>query len=374
MNRVFFLALLLLLWPFPVKAAEAVEEGDYDYSEIEEYLSELMGENRVHFSEIISQLLEGDFSAVLEQLGKLLSEALSGGLSSNAAALKQILLVALFGALLSHFATAFSREGIGETGFFVTYLLLVTLLLAAFQSTLSIGETIIGQLLRFMSVLLPVFFMAVVYAGGSVTALTFYQLVLLVISAVQWLFLTILMPLILVYVSLLLVNSLFHEDFLSRLADLLHTLVTWSLKTLLGLVLGLNLIQGLVLPLVDSVKSSTLRRAVGAIPWLGNGGEAVAQVLLGSGAMIKNAIGMAAVLVLVILCLIPVVKLGLVTFLYQGAAAVLQPVADERIAEAVQAVSEGTKLVLQLVLYTLILFIVTLAIICAASNANYYAG
>lgn len=378
MKKGLILLLFLLLFPCPVLGAqetdgqEAVE--DYDFSQVEDYIRELMGEENVRFSEILSQLLEGDFSGVLETCGRMVHQTVTSGLKSNAAVLRQILLVALFGALLGNFAAAFSRDGIGETGFFVTYLLLVTLLLAAFQTTMTMGEEIISQLLRFMSVLLPVFFTAVVYAGGSVTALAFYQLVLLVISGVQWLFLTLLLPLSLIYVSLLLINSLFREDFLSRLAELLNTLLNWSMRTLLGLVLGLNLIQGLVLPMVDSVKSSALRRAVTAIPWIGKGGDAVAQVLLGSGAMIKNAIGMTAVIVLVILCLAPVLKLGIVTLLYQGTAAVLQPVADERIVEAIQAVSEGTRLVLRLVLYTLILFVVTLAIICAASNANYYAG
>ena len=229
-------------------------------------------------------------------------------------------------------------------------------------------------MLQFMQVLIPVFFVAVAYAGGSVTALAFYQMVLLVIAAVQWLFLVILLPLIQVYVCLQLVNSLSREDFLSKAAELLETILEWSMRTLLGVVIGIHMIQGLVLPMVDSVKSAALRRAVSAIPWVGKGGEAVAQVLLGSGALIKNAIGMAALVVLVMICIIPVVKLGLIALLYQAAAAMLQPAADARLVESILAVSSGTRLVMRLVIHTLVLFMLTLAIICAVSNASYYAG
>ena len=229
-------------------------------------------------------------------------------------------------------------------------------------------------MLQFMQVLIPVFFVAVAYAGGSVTALAFYQMVLLVIAAVQWLFLAILLPLIQVYVCLQLVNSLSREDFLSKAAELLETILEWSMRTLLGVVIGIHMIQGLVLPMVDSVKSAALRRAVSAIPWVGKGGEAVAQVLLGSGALIKNAIGMAALVILVLICIIPVVKLGLIALLYQAAAAMLQPAADARLVESILAVSSGTRLVMRLVIHTLVLFMLTLAIICAVSNASYYAG
>ncbi len=366
--------LMILFYTVIVQASGGSQMEDYDYGDIQEYLDEILGETEVHFTDLMQSLMSGDFSGLVQQVGELLRQGAVSGLNSNGKALRQVILTALFGALLSRFSEAFSKHGIGETGFYVTYLLLTSLLLGAFFSTKELGEELIRHMLQFMQVLIPVFFVAVAYAGGSVTALAFYQMVLLVIAAVQWLFLVILLPLIQVYVCLQLVNSLSREDFLSKAAELLETILEWSMRTLLGVVIGIHMIQGLVLPMVDSVKSAALRRAVSAIPWVGKGGEAVAQVLLGSGALIKNAIGMAALVVLVMICIIPVVKLGLIALLYQAAAAMLQPAADARLVESILAVSSGTRLVMRLVIHTLVLFMLTLAIICAVSNASYYAG
>lgn len=366
--------LMILFYTVIVQASGGSQMEDYDYGDIQEYLDEILGETEVHFTDLMQLLMSGDFSGLVQQVGELLRQGAVSGLNSNGKALRQVILTALFGALLSRFSEAFSKNGIGETGFYVTYLLLTSLLLGAFLSTKELGEELIRHMLQFMQVLIPVFFVAVAYAGGSVTALAFYQMVLLVIAAVQWLFLVILLPLIQVYVCLQLVNSLSREDFLSKAAELLETILEWSMRTLLGVVIGIHMIQGLVLPMVDSVKSAALRRAVSAIPWVGKGGEAVAQVLLGSGALIKNAIGMAALVVLVMICIIPVVKLGVIALLYQAAAAMLQPAADARLVESILAVSSGTRLVMRLVIHTLVLFMLTLAIICAVSNASYYAG
>ena len=366
--------LMILFYTVMVQASGGSQMEDYDYGDIQKYLDEILGETEVHFTDLMQSLMSGDFSGLVQQVGELLRQGAVSGLNSNGKALRQVILTALFGALLSRFSEAFSKNGIGETGFYVTYLLLTSLLLGAFFSTKELGEELIRHMLQFMQVLIPVFFVAVAYAGGSVTALAFYQMVLLVIAAVQWLFLAILLPLIQVYVCLQLVNSLSREDFLSKAAELLETILEWSMRTLLGVVIGIHMIQGLVLPMVDSVKSAALRRAVSAIPWVGKGGEAVAQVLLGSGALIKNAIGMAALVVLVLICIIPVVKLGLIALLYQAAAAMLQPAADARLVESILAVSSGTRLVMRLVIHTLVLFMLTLAIICAVSNASYYAG
>ena len=366
--------LMILFYTVIVQASGGSQMEDYDYGDIQEYLDEILGETEVHFTDLMQLLMSGDFSGLVQQVGELLRQGAVSGLNSNGKALRQVILTALFGALLSRFSEAFSKNGIGETGFYVTYLLLTSLLLGAFLSTKELGDELIRHMLQFMQVLIPVFFVAVAYAGGSVTALAFYQMVLLVIAAVQWLFLVILLPLIQVYVCLQLVNSLSREDFLSKAAELLETILEWSMRTLLGVVIGIHMIQGLVLPMVDSVKSAALRRAVSAIPWVGKGGEAVAQVLLGSGVLIKNAIGMAALVVLVMICIIPVVKLGLIALLYQAAAAMLQPAADARLVESILAVSSGTRLVMRLVIHTLVLFMLTLAIICAVSNASYYAG
>ena len=362
----------ILLYSGEVLAAEGIDE--YDYTEIQQYLDETLADSDIRFQDMLSSLLTGNFSEAFSQIGQMAKSALLSEVKTNQTVLHQVLMIGLFGALLTQIASALSKNGVGEAGFYVTYLLLMALLLVAFQTSVSIGSQVIGRLLNFMSVVNPVFFAAVAFAGGSMSALAFYELVLLIISVVQWLFLNILLPMIEVYVTLLLVNSLSKEDYLSRLAELLKSILNWLLKTLLGVVVGLNLVQGLVLPMVDSVKSATVRKAISAIPWIGKGGDAVASVLLGSGALIKNGIGMAALVFLVLLCLVPLIKLSIISVLYQGSAAAIQPVSDPRIVACISSVYEGTKLVLKLVLYTLILFVVSVAIICAASNSNYYAG
>ncbi len=367
------LALVLLFWPCAAWPA-GTEVEDYDFSDLEEYLDQELGGSAGGFEEMLRQVAAGDLAGAFSEGLQMARDALFSELSANQSAVRQAILIALFGALLTYLADAFSENTVGETSFYVSYLLLAAVLFSAFHASLEICTQVLETLLGFLTLLIPVFFMAVAYAGGTATSLGFYQLALLAVGGVQWLFLTFLVPAIEIYVTLLLVNSLSREDFLSRLAGLLRTAAEWGMKSLLGLILGLNLVQGLVLPLVDSVKSAALRKAVSAIPWVGNGADAVGQVLLGSGALIKNAIGTAALIFLILLCMVPVLKLALISLLYQGAAAVVQPAADRRIVACISAVGSGTRLLLKLVLYTLVLFLVTVALVCAASNASYYAG
>ena len=102
--------------------------------------------------------------------------------------------------------------------------------------------------------------------------------------------------------------------------------------------------------------------------------DAVAQMVLGSGVMIKNSLGAAAVVILALLTLVPVLKLLLLMLLYQSVAAVMQPVCDKRMVSCVAGVSRGHKLLLQVVLYSLLLFIIAIAVTCASTNVNYFAS
>ncbi|MEG0370032.1 MAG: sporulation protein, partial [Hungatella sp.] len=137
---------------------------------------------------------------------------------------------------------------------------------------------------------------------------------------------------------------------------------------LIGVVIGFHMIQGLILPYVDALKNTTVQKLMGVIPGIGQGAAAITQIVLGSGVLVKNTIGMAAVLILLILAAIPILKLLILVLLYQMAAAMLEPICDKRLVSCMSAVSKGHKLLLELVMAAVLLFIITVALVCAGTN------
>ena len=85
--------------------------------------------------------------------------------------------------------------------------------------------------------------------------------------------------------------------------------------------------------------------------------------------VIKNSVGAAAMLVLVVLTAIPLVKLYAMSFLYKLSAAVLEPVTDKRIAGSINGVFKGSVLAGKLMLTSLFLFFITIAMITASTSA-----
>lgn len=361
---------LVFLCPHRARAAEV---EDYDFSEIQEILTD-SGSESISFSELVEDVVNGEIGEIPGKIGNYCMDLLFGEIRDNKSNILKVVVIAAFGTFFTTIASVFKNSQVSETGFYITYLLMITILAGAFVVAAGIAKGFVSNLLSFMMALLPTFFLAVSYAGGGAASLSFYQFTLFAISGVEWIFLRIVLPLIEVYVILMLVNHISKEDYLSKLAGLLKTAVEWIMKTMLGLVIGMNLIQGMILPLVDTVKTSAVRKVISVIPGIGSGADAVTEVVLGSGILIKNGIGVAALVILVILCAMPVLKLTVLSLLYHGAAAVVQPVSDKRITESVSGVADGVMMLLKVIFHVALLFIITVAVVCVSTNAMFYAG
>lgn len=369
-----------------IMAAEGADEGweteeamngldSFDLSQIQEFLNQQSGsQDRVNFTGIMEDLMAGRFQEVLDDLGTAIKDSLFSEIKNSSKMMAQIIVLGLIGAVFSNFSSIFTSSQISETGFFVTYLLLFTFLASSFFASISIAGQVVEAALQFMKVLMPAYFLAVAFAGGSMTSVAVYEFTLGMISIAQWLIFTILIPMVRIYILFVLAGHIAKEDVLSKLTELIHDMIIWSLKTMVGIVLGFHLVQGMVLPYVDSMKNTTLQKLVGVIPGIGQGANAVTQIIMGSGVLIKNTMGAAAVVILLILTAIPVIKLVIMMLLYQLVAAVLQPVCDKRIVSCVSCVAQGHKLLLKIVMTAMLLFVITVAIVCVGTNVTYYAG
>lgn len=87
------------------------------------------------------------------------------------------------------------------------------------------------------------------------------------------------------------------------------------------------------------------------------------QTVLAAGVLLKNAIGAAGSVIICLLCLIPFVRVGIANLALRFGAAVLQPVSDKRITDCLCYGAKTHKLLVQLILYTMLLFLMTIVLI-----------
>lgn len=352
----------------PGKPNQAAQDllGDMELQEVQQMIDQMLGENTFSLGQAVQDLMAGKEVLSKEKMLDMAWQIAFSQLDGQKQLLVQALVLALLAALFTNFAQVFDKGQVGEMGFYIVYLLLFTLLLNGFYSLSRQLEERISGLLELMRGLTPAYYLAVAAASGVTSAAMFYQLVLILVSAIQWLILTFVLPCTGLYVLLEMVNFLSKEEILSRLSGLIRTLVEWSLKTLVGAVIGMQVIRGLVAPVIDSLQRTTLGKTASAIPGVGNALDAVTEIVLASAVLVRNCLGAAFLIVLLIWGISPLIQYGVCALIYKFAAALVQPVSDKRLVGCLGVMGEGCGLLLKILYTTEVLCMVTIAVLAAS--------
>lgn len=334
-----------------------------DFSDIDRIMEDLFPQERMGFADAVRQIMSGNTDVGRDAIKEMLRERILGAWEVNRKSILCLILLAIASAVFIGFSDIFQTRQVSQISFYMIYLLVMGICLASFQAASEWMANGVHTLTGFMKVLYPVYFAAVTVAKGSISSLAFYHLAIILIVVIEELLLHLIVPGIHMYVIIRVMNSLQSEDYLSKFAELLETAIGWGLKALMGGMIGLNVIQGMLGPAIDTVKRSAVTRGMEMVPGVGDLLGGTAEVALGTAVLIKNSIGIVGMFLCLVLCLAPLLQLAVITLGYKLAAALVQPVSDKRIIECISGVGEGCRMLMNCIFVTGILFLVTVAIV-----------
>lgn len=361
---------LFLLFSIPVQASNG-EQGNtqeqlldsMELEKMQEAVNELLGEETFSVKESIKKALSGEEPFSAEHFGEIGKAFLYQQLLPDKKILVQVILLVLAASLFSNFTGMFGKGETGGISFYMVYLFLLTILMKSFGQMSRIISSGLEDFVFFMKALMPSYFLAVTAAGGVASAMIFYNMVLAVIYVIQVILLKLVVPGIHLFVLFQLVNYLHKEDILSKMAEFFKTILEWTLHTCVAVLVGMQVIQNMISPAVDSLKRDVIGKTATAIPAVGNAIDGVTEVALGTAELIRNCIGVVGILVLLLLGLPPIIRLGVTTLIYKLLAAVVQPVADKRMTGCLSTMGEGCRLLLRVLLTVELLLLITIAIL-----------
>lgn len=367
--------ILLTVWSCQIKAAET-ETAIWDIAEeIESYLDldeiqtgfrELSGQSSFSFADTVLGLLRGEIPFEPEQLPGMISELFLGQLQQQKQMAIQILVVVLASAIFSNFVKVFDSSQIADISFFMMYLLISTLLIRSFMTmNQSVAQTC-STINRFMQLLMPSYLVTVVLSSGTISAVGFYEITVLGMQFLQMLIIRVVLPAVNFYLVLLILNQMSTEDYFSRFAELVETVIEWVTKGIFGIVVGLQAVQVLIAPAVDTLKNSAMHRLAKMIPGIGTVIDSAAETVAGSAVVIKNAVGVAGMLALLVVCMTPLLKLLACILIFRLLCALIQPFSEKRMVEGIASISRGAVLLLRILSTGMSIFIISLAMITAA--------
>lgn len=343
---------------------------EYGMEELEKGMRQLFPTFHISVSEIWGQILRGD---ILGAASGLLLEVLRE-MTTSAVGFKNILVwlivLGILSALLIHFVEVFDKHQIADLSFYFIYLLIGMILLQCFSGVLGTARDTVENIVVFVKLMVPTFLLAVGVANGPVTVSAGYQLLLLLIYGTEKVLLGVVLPLIYSYCLLTMINGIWVEEKLALLTELLEKVIGWILKASLWVVTGIGFFQSLITPVLDSVKTSAVEKALSALPGIGNAADGILELAVGSAVVIRNSIGVLLLLLLLAGCAVPLLEILVAAILMKGAAAFLGIVSDKRVTNCTDHMGNAGMLLFRTVGTAMLLFLITLALLAIGSGGR----
>ena len=357
----------------PVSAEEenlSISGGAFtpDLSEVQSTLDKTLRGNKFSIENFVNQAAGGEQKLEPENIITDVFELFKDQWEAEKNQLIRLLFLGIIAGVFSNFSAALDKKELGETGFYIVFILLFGVMSVEFFKSFELAKETMEGLLDFMKVLVPAFSLSLVTVTGSTTSGAYYELNILAMTVIDSVLVKMVLPGTQIFFLLNLSNYLLKEARFTKLAELIETFLMWTLKTIFGAVVGFQGIQMLLYPMIDQVKQGVFWKTASGLPGVGNLFGTVAGTLFGTGLVIKSAIGVGGLIGICLICVLPMLKLFIFMVIFKISAALLQPISDGRIVSSMQIAARSGKLLLSVVACSALLFVLSIAIVLQATN------
>ena len=199
--------------------------------------------------------------------------------------------------------------------------LAITLVAAGdFRRMMGLGVETMSQLEVFSKALLPTLSAAVAASGGIVSASVRQVATIFFVDLLLSLIRGLLLPLVYFYVAAAAADAMLPGRRLAGISRAIRKGTVWLLTGALALFTLYLTVSGAAAGSADTVTARLARSAVGVLPVVGSIlADAADTVLAGAGA-VRNTVGVAGLLAVLAVCLLPLVRLGVQYLVYKAAA------------------------------------------------------
>jgi stage III sporulation protein AE len=303
------------------------------------------------------------------ELLALLLQSFLGELSLSLALLRQLLVIGILAALLQRLSTSFGSKMVVDLAFAVCFLVLVLLGLQSFRLAAGIAQETVDTMVSFMHSLLPMLATLLVAVGGVTSAAVFHPLLWALVTTIASLVQHLLLPLILLSTAFSLVSSFSSEFAFPKLGGLLRQAVITILGVMFIVFSGFMVVRGAIAPITDGISLRTAKYLTKAfIPIAGGMFADSLEVVVGGSLLIKNAVGIFGLVMILCLMAAPLLKVLAMVFIYKLVGALLEPISDRRLLQALAVLESSLVLVMIALGTAALMFFLAITILVGIGN------
>lgn len=373
---------------FATVQAEAMEqspEGDPLEGTLGRYMNDLgLDELSEHWEMIMDKygnyLPESKRGSLIDFMNEDKSFSITGWLngiiafimqeiSMNVKLLGSLMLLTIFSMFLQSLHNAFEKGAVSKVAYSIIFMVLIIIALNSFRVASEYAIEAIDSMSQFILALLPLL-LALISSSGGVTSAGFFHPVLVFLVNISSLIIkNVVLPFLFLSTLLSVANTLNTELKVSQLAGLLRKTSIGILGVFITILLGVISVQGTASAVTDGIAIKTAKFVTGNfVPVVGKMFTDAADTVLSASVLLKNTIGIAGVVIVLLLAAFPAIKILVISFIYKLSAALLQPLGDGPVISCLNIVSNSIIYIFASLAIVSFMFFISLTIIITSGN------
>lgn len=342
---------------------------------VEQYWDKLMKDYGGYFPESqtpsFMELLLGTKGISIKSLFKGLLRYAFHEIIVNGKLLASIVILTIFSMILETLQSSFERNAVSKLGYSITYMVLIIIAINSFSVAIGYAKTAITSMIQFMLAIMPLLLTLLASMGNVTSVAILHPLIVFMIHSVGTAIYVFVFPLMFFSAVLHIVSSLSDKYKVTQLANLLRTISLSALGIFVTVFLGVISIQGTAGAVRDGVAIRTAKYITGNfVPVVGRLFSDATETVIGASLLVKNAIGLVGVVILIMLCAFPAIKILTLAFIYNLSAAIMQPLGDSPIIACLQTIGKSLIFVFAALAAVSLMFFLALTIMITISNVS----
>lgn len=350
------------------------QAGELDTSHVERYWNELLREYGGFFPDrkapTFKEMLSGEGIGIGQIFGALM-RMMFHEILYNGSLLVSIIVLTIFSMILETIQSAFDHRTVSKVAYSISYIVLIVLAVNSFNVAIGYARDAISHMIDFMVAMIPLLLALLATMGNIVSVSIMHPLIIFMIHTVGTLIYMVVFPLLFFSAVLHIVSSLSERYKVTQLANVLRNVSVALLGVCLTVFLGVISVQGATSAVTDGVTIRTAKYITGNfVPVVGRMFSDAADTVLGASLLVKNAVGIVGVVIIVLMCAFPAIKILTLSLIYNLSAAVMQPLGDSPIVSLLSTIGKSMIYVFAALASVGLMFFLAITIIITLSNVS----
>ena len=343
--------------------------GDLDLSGIDKlYDDEYKIFGNTSFKEKVNDLINGTYFDNYNNVFSAVISLVFDGLASLLPIFLTIIAIAVLSSILNNLKSD-SKNNVSQIVNFVCFAVIITILSVNFKNVIQQTSDCLSLMKSQMDAIFPIILTLISAIGGTVSVSIFKPVVAILSNWISSLFSGLLLPIFIISFLFTVIGSLSPNVKLNKFNSFLSSTFKWTVGFVFTMFSSFLAIQGISAGKYDGISIKASKFAIKSyIPIIGGYlSEGLDFIMLGS-ILIKNAIGVAGLIILFVTILSPLIQILLLKLGLQLVAGIVEPTNNKEISDLISSCSKVLLFPIVLILGVAFMYIISIALLMCTAN------